>query len=273
MATWQLKKRNFLLGIRLQGTLRVGQTVEIWHGTDLVAGQPAGTSSIAVQDIIEHPDLPRVIGQEHGELPNCVCLDKKLIKGPWKNQALVAVIFGPPDQLAWGAAPRIYGKPSRQTVNLHVPVYRRVATDVQSNRPIYADMGWDILRGKAIRRRPHLVTQHPDTLANYLDMQVGKEYLFAGPTLPSGGNQGGIPYIFDGYSFFEVRQNLYCMYEFWTLTPVLGIASAGTSGPPTQVAVPALGYLENYEVDLTAANGVPTIRAVKPRYPKGDPLP
>jgi hypothetical protein len=267
MATWRLIKPNFMLSLMLRGAINTGESVELWKGSDLVDGQPAGTSSISVQDTINHPQLPRVLGAPHPEIPNCVILDKKLVKGPWRNQCIVAVVYGPPQDVSWGGAPRIWGKPSVEAVGLEIPVYRLIAT-VPPGQLLYENQGWTIQRAKPHRRRPQIVSSSPNVAADQIEPNIGKLYTFGGGSIPG----SGTPYVLGGYAFVEVRSNLYVYYDFWTLAPVNGIVGSGPAGTPTQVEVPPLGYLQIYRT-TQLATGVPVVSAFTPAYLPGDPLP
>lgn len=275
MPTWTRIHPGFSVERALQGFKDTGAHRERWRVTGLgIDG--SGITTIKVQDLIDGagatgvapPPMYPTAGSAHPDIPNCVVVNKRVVKGPNQGKATIEVVYGPTPYLNFRGGPRIWGRPSAEVVNMAVPIYTQTGSPPWWPR---RDPDLMIPRTKPWRARPKLVSLSSVTvLADAIEPNMGRyfdlSYPGAIPPFPP-----FIPWILGNYTFTETPNagEALLTYHFWTLAPMAAMPASTFAGQ--NIALPALDYLQVYAIDDTVHP--PVISAGRPIYLPGGPLP
>ena len=263
---WSRMHDGFTVGLVNRVLQVAGFSVEMWRGTGLPVSTQ-GYTTLNINEILEHPALPRRMFDPHLELPKTVVLQKKVVKGPRFGRVHVAVVYGPTPFIEFSGGPQVWGKARSddQFMAHEVPSF--------SNSPAGSGGGivyqpFTVQRSKIIRRRPFLVTLsvQPNVIANIIERNLGRLYVI---DLGEGNER---PYILSGYQFIESgnQNQLILLLESYSLGTVPSFGP-GTI-PGAAVVIPGLDYMEEY-LPPDRTTGTPVINKVFPSFEVGEPLP
>lgn len=276
--TWERLHRDFSMARALQGLKDTGRHAELWKVRGIPASSGAYGDNITPHDVatlldgagasgLVPPPMYPANGSAHPDLPNCVVIDKEIVKGPNLGCATIRVVYGPTPFLSYRGGPRLWGAPEHGQTSLRVPII-----NAPTGAPPWCHREDDMVvsRGNARRVRPKLISwaANLDLLADLIEPNVGRLYTLT----YSGGGVASMPFLLDGYRFTEAgvgNGELVLTYFFSSPGPVGPMPANTFSGQG--IALPALDYLQVYSVDTTVFP--PVIRSVMPAYLPGAPLP
>lgn len=277
--TWERISPGFDASRMLRGYQETGTWVERWRGRGLpMTLQPDGVTRLTSLEMAYICDgagatgtIPPALSAPHPEIPNCIVLFKRILRAPAQGKVTIQVIYGPAPWVGYTGGPRLYGNPSAEFIDQWIPLIQQVSAGVwlESDR---GDRPPTFNRLRSWRRRPKLITGDPDLIADQIEPNIGRLYTFSIPVaLPP--FPPVIPWVLASYNFAasNAAGQFILTYTFFTLAPVKPMPA--NTFPGQGVALPALGWLEEYTTVVSGSPPTVGIMTAGQRYYSGEPLP